>query len=80
MVRINVQVARASQLQVAHGVLGEGREHVIKEADARVDVRLALAIYVQTQGDAGFRGDAPDGRCPFPHGPRKANPPPPHQP
>src|SRR5271166_3213268 len=60
VVVIDVQVARAGDLQIDERVPGEQFQHVIKEPDARRDLRSALAIEVGHQADVGLPGLADD--------------------
>ena len=60
VVLIDVQVALRSDRQVAGRVLGQQRQHVIEEADAGGDLRLAGAVEIQFQLDRGFRRLAVD--------------------
>jgi len=68
MMGIDFQVAFALEFEVADGVLGEKREHVIQERDARLDTRFASAIDGQFQLDGGFFGDTLEVRAPDRHG------------
>jgi len=58
---IDMQVAAGLDGQVEQAVSGEQGEHVIEEADARVNLRLACSIQRELQGDLSFRGAAVDG-------------------
>ena len=61
VVLIDVQVAVGLDLQVDRGVLGQQREHVVEEADARGDLRAAAAVEIDFQADVGLRRLALDG-------------------
>jgi hypothetical protein len=53
---VHFEVAVASQVQVRGGMLGEERQHVIEERDARLDFALARAVDVESQHDFSFPG------------------------
>lgn len=61
MVLIHVQVTAGFDGQIEQAVSGEECEHVIEEADAGGNLRLAGPIQRQLQGDLGFGGIAADG-------------------
>ena len=60
MVAVDVQVACAVDVQVDQAVAGNLFEHVVKEADARVQLGLARAVEVDAHGDARLGGVAAD--------------------
>lgn len=65
VVRVYFQVAVTMHIQVHRGVLGEKREHVIKKRDARFDLRFALAVKVEPDGNLGFERVAFNAGLPF---------------
>ena len=54
MVAVNVQVAVAPHGQIKQAVAGKPVQHVVKKADAGVQVGLAGAVQVDGQGDLGL--------------------------
>ena len=56
VVMIDVQIAFCGHRQVDQRVLRQQREHVIEEADAGVDLRLAGAVEIKRQVDGRFGG------------------------
>jgi hypothetical protein len=58
VVRINGKVPVATKLQIQDRMPGEQRQHVVEEGDAGFDGRLAHAVKVQGNRDAGFFGRA----------------------
>ena len=60
VVRVHLGVARRLDRKVEAGVARQEREHVIEEADGRLDLRPAPAVEVEVQGDPGFLRLAPD--------------------
>ena len=51
MMGVHFQIAFACEGQVGRGMLGEQREHVVEERDARLDRRLPASINIQFKGD-----------------------------
>lgn len=53
---IDVQIASRFDGQIHQRVLRQQRQHVIEEADAGVDLRLARAVEIERQVNRGFGG------------------------
>jgi len=60
VVAVDVQVAIAINFQIDQAMAGNLVEHVVKKADARVQLGLAGAIKVDAHADAGLGGVAAD--------------------
>src|SRR5674476_762827 len=58
VVRIDLKVPLAIELQIDHGVPGEQRQHVVEEGNASPDGRFARPVDVQLHCDARFFGYA----------------------
>jgi hypothetical protein len=65
--RVYFEIAGATQVQIHHGMLRKQDEHVIEERKAGRDRSPACAVEAQPDPDAGFFGDAPNGRLPLYH-------------
>lgn len=60
VVIIDMQVAIGFDREVERAVLGEERQHVVKEPNARFDLALAAAVEVERDANLGFAGVALD--------------------
>ena len=56
-----MQIALRAHFQVDHGMAAEALEHVVEEADARVDVAIARPVEVEGNGNLGLARLALDG-------------------
>ena len=55
---VHVEVAAGDEFQIEAAVARDLFEHVIEEADAGINVRLAASIEIELQTDIGFLGFA----------------------
>ena len=60
VVIVDVGVAIGLDLQIHQPVAGDLVEHVLEEGDAGLEVRLAGAVQIHLQADAGFQRVAGD--------------------
>ena len=60
VVVVNVGVALGLDVQIHQPVAGDLVEHVLEEGDAGLEVRLAGAVQIHLQADAGFQRVAGD--------------------
>ncbi len=58
VMKIDLHVALGAHFEIEERVLGEKRQHVIEERNARRDRRLAAAIDGELDRDIGLAGDA----------------------
>lgn len=56
MVSVDVQVALTPDFQIEPAMFGKRREHMVKEADAAVQIGTALTIKMECNRDVGFAG------------------------
>ena len=63
MMAVDVDVAVAGECEVHEAVGRHEVEHMVKEADARVDDTVAVAIEIEDELDARLCRLALDGRC-----------------
>ena len=61
VVAVDVQVARALDRQVYQRVAGQQRQHVVEEAQARLDPGHACPVDVERQANVGLGGFSGDG-------------------
>ena len=54
MVLVHVEIAARREFEIEAAVPRDLLEHVIEEADARGDLRLAAPVEIQPQADVGF--------------------------
>ena len=54
VVLVHVQVARRADGQIKAGVTGQGRQHVVQEANAGVDFSLAAPVKIKADFDLSF--------------------------
>jgi hypothetical protein len=64
---INVQVALATQLEIAHRMLGKSTQHVIQKSHPGLHLGLALAINIEVHADGGLAGLPLDLGAPLGH-------------
>ena len=58
VVLVHVQVAASDEFEIERAMAGDLFEHVVEEANARIDVRLAAAVEIELHADIGFLGFA----------------------
>ena len=60
MVLVNVQVAIAMDGEVYHAVLAYLFQHVVEEAEPRLNIAMSVAVQVETYKDVGLFGGTTD--------------------
>jgi hypothetical protein len=66
-VRVDVEIALATQLQIANRMLGKGAEHVIEKTHPGLHLGLSLAINVEIHADGCLAGLPLDFGAPLGH-------------
>ena len=61
VMEVDMQVALRADFQVDHGMAAEALEHVVEEADARIDIAIARPVEVERDGNLGLARLAFDG-------------------
>ena len=67
MMRIDVEISRTAQLQIAHRVLGKGAQHVIEKAHPGLHLGFALAVNIEIHADGGLASFSLDRGAPLGH-------------
>ena len=67
MMRIDVEISRTAQLQIAHRVLGKGAQHVVEKTHTGLHLGLALAVNIEVHADGGLAGLPLDRGAPLGH-------------